>query len=661
MKDARHTNERVYEKIIIIESLYHLWVTLEILSIFANKKNVLLLISDGIKGFDFNSITLYCDVKFIKTNKYLSKRGLNSKLDFGDQVTALIFKNNLFSANKYVLFNCSFVAKQMLNYLFQQGHTDLSKLCFYDLGPPLAGEDDDLYSNDTYDYHLSKLSKIGFKQTKIKEKIVSIENTTGRRKENYLAKKSIKFVILDQMGLQFINHFFSDKFLKNQSFFDSFDNITIHISPEVCEEKTLKNEVKKYINKPSTNTPAYNDSIFVVLANWTETVQAYKKILHSMSSKIVTLDMSKSIFFESVQMDDSFVIPFNGEELIKTVAKIKTKNFEYQENFLPIEQYALTINRSTKQKLKNVGAATQQKRTFGIALLHFRRPKLLLEALNSVLNQTILPDEIKIFDDGSEDERVNLVFEQIKSKHKEVEIFIQPNKYLGALRNFAIQNMKSEYIFFLDDDNILRPDALEMIKMVCSNTNASIIGSYSVPFTDGEKPNFSNTTKIKFGGVAGFSTMARNWICDGNCLVERKHFIKVGGNSELYGVGSDDHEFFQKSFFSKSEIEIIAEPLYAARQMEVRLRDKHLTSSKSIKAMRVANSFYFLKGNNSLKPIYWYHILTSSSNYKRSNSSRKKIIVAILTLCLVFVYLSIPRRFLPQKIKDWLEKNFYFN
>ncbi len=81
------------------------------------------------------------------------------------------------------------------------------------------------------------------------------------------------------------------------------------------------------------------------------------------------------------------------------------------------------------------------------------------EAIDSVLQQTRLPNEIIVIDDGSTDHSVALLKEKYAS-HPLIRLIFQENQgQLAALEHAAL-SAKSEIIFFLDSDDRYEPDYL---------------------------------------------------------------------------------------------------------------------------------------------------------------------------------------------------------
>lgn len=72
------------------------------------------------------------------------------------------------------------------------------------------------------------------------------------------------------------------------------------------------------------------------------------------------------------------------------------------------------------------------------------------QALQSVLNQTLKPDQIIVVDDGS-NTATKTILEAIK--HNDVKVVYQSNYGVSVARNVGIDLAKTEYILTLDADD----------------------------------------------------------------------------------------------------------------------------------------------------------------------------------------------------------------
>lgn len=97
--------------------------------------------------------------------------------------------------------------------------------------------------------------------------------------------------------------------------------------------------------------------------------------------------------------------------------------------------------------------------TVSACILSYNRPAFVVEALTSVLNQTVRPSEILIFDNASDAQ----VFANIHPYLQHGVQWIGADKNHGAIWNFsrALQSAKSDFLFVLHDDDRVCPDYVE--------------------------------------------------------------------------------------------------------------------------------------------------------------------------------------------------------
>ena len=100
-----------------------------------------------------------------------------------------------------------------------------------------------------------------------------------------------------------------------------------------------------------------------------------------------------------------------------------------------------------------------------VVLCTYNGAHFLGEQLHSLLTQTVLPDEIIIQDDQSEDDtwcQLQQFAEQALHQGVSVHLFRNPRN-LGYVKNFetALQKSSGEIIFLADQDDIWHPDKLE--------------------------------------------------------------------------------------------------------------------------------------------------------------------------------------------------------
>lgn len=97
-----------------------------------------------------------------------------------------------------------------------------------------------------------------------------------------------------------------------------------------------------------------------------------------------------------------------------------------------------------------------------IALCTFNGEKYIQDQLESILNQSHLPDEIIISDDGSSDETVHLIEEILGHESISYKLFRQ-NPPLGVYKNFefCLNQCKGDIVFPCDQDDVWKKNKIE--------------------------------------------------------------------------------------------------------------------------------------------------------------------------------------------------------
>src|ERR1700722_14645071 len=85
--------------------------------------------------------------------------------------------------------------------------------------------------------------------------------------------------------------------------------------------------------------------------------------------------------------------------------------------------------------------------------------RFIAQALDSVLDQNLRPDEIIVVDDGSTDDGPRIV--QRFVRNYPIRLLQKPNGGQSAARNFGVANSSATHIALLDQDDAWYPNHLE--------------------------------------------------------------------------------------------------------------------------------------------------------------------------------------------------------
>jgi glycosyltransferase involved in cell wall biosynthesis len=121
--------------------------------------------------------------------------------------------------------------------------------------------------------------------------------------------------------------------------------------------------------------------------------------------------------------------------------------------------------------------------TVSVVIPAYNSSDFLITAIESVLAQTHLPVEIIVVDDGSTDD-TKAVFDGVTSALQNLDLSVkyiyQTNQGAASARNAGMRASTGNYLVFLDSDDYLFPEAIE-IGIDCLNANPAAgfgFGSY---------------------------------------------------------------------------------------------------------------------------------------------------------------------------------------
>ncbi|MCD7738777.1 MAG: glycosyltransferase, partial [Lachnospiraceae bacterium] len=142
----------------------------------------------------------------------------------------------------------------------------------------------------------------------------------------------------------------------------------------------------------------------------------------------------------------------------------------------------------------------------------FNAESFIENAVNSVLSQTYPEVEILIVNDGSKD-RTKEVCERLEQEHSQVRFFDKPNTGVSDTRNVALRNLRGQYVFFLDADDLLPEYALGLLLREIRRDNCkAVFGTHAYRYPDGRL--LPRSARIA-SGVYTFDDIRNRFVDDG--------------------------------------------------------------------------------------------------------------------------------------------------
>lgn len=198
-----------------------------------------------------------------------------------------------------------------------------------------------------------------------------------------------------------------------------------------------------------------------------------------------------------------------------------------------------------------------------VCVLHRDRPHFLKYALASVAKQTYPNVEVLLFDNGSvqPDSRSYLEFLKTQARIRVIES--GTNLFPAAARNRCVQQARGEFIKFLDDDNQMRPNELEVFVNAFRKTDYDVLTCFLDCYR-GTPPVSDEDifTRWLFLGDARSMNWLFNCMGDTNFAIRKDQFQKIGGFEEegiLYPA--EDWRFLNKAVSRGLKLGVVPEAL----------------------------------------------------------------------------------------------------
>ena len=228
-------------------------------------------------------------------------------------------------------------------------------------------------------------------------------------------------------------------------------------------------------------------------------------------------------------------------------------------------------------------AANGDQPTVTICMAHYNRPVELGQALDSIRALTYPHIELIITDDGSTDPEALEYLTSLKSEFEQRgwSILHQENRYLGAARNSSARHASGRYLLFMDDDNIAKPEELDVFVSVALRTDADILTCFADNFTasDPRAADARLERELAVGDCLA-SGIVKNVFGDANALIKREVFEELGGFTEDFGTGTQDYELFLKAVLKGYSLELVPEALFWYRSGHERMNSSFDTMER---------------------------------------------------------------------------------
>lgn len=191
------------------------------------------------------------------------------------------------------------------------------------------------------------------------------------------------------------------------------------------------------------------------------------------------------------------------------------------------------------------------------------------QAIESMVSQTVEPDEFVIVKDGPLTDELNCVIEEYKNRYENLFniVELEKNQGLGRALAFGIENCKNEYIARMDSDDIAAPNRAEKeLKILNENPEVDVIGSIVADFEDDIKDIMCyHLFPEKHSEIYKFAKK-RNPCNHSSIMMKKSKILEVGNYKEyLY---FEDYDLWIRMLMAGHKFYNIQEPLIYMRTEE---------------------------------------------------------------------------------------------
>lgn len=256
----------------------------------------------------------------------------------------------------------------------------------------------------------------------------------------------------------------------------------------------------------------------------------------------------------------------------------------------------------------------------------YNSSKYLEECINSILNQTYRNLEIILINDGSEDDSIKIC-EELKEKDERIIVINKNNTGVSDTRNMGIRVSKGEYIIFIDSDDIIDSNMIDLLYKAAGENNVDVVRCNYQEYNTNRKGNLYDLADKTFkkeeikNVIPYFITNNKNipaYICV--LLIKREKIVEF--DTKLYFM--EDTEFFIRLLLNINSIYFINQYLYYYRYN----RQSASKNSKNV----VANILGALDSQKKIKEILSKNNLLDNALDRKMNSTAFSLIISKIKL-----------------------------
>ncbi len=209
--------------------------------------------------------------------------------------------------------------------------------------------------------------------------------------------------------------------------------------------------------------------------NWD--LKYIKKVTFKEDLKII-LDTVKKAFIkqEGITQDNMVTAEDFGDYLLRT-EKVDSKDYEQKQKEAKDILNCTIEKKDDEKRIKLVKESAEQKKYSVLMSLYKKEnPEYLRIAIDSMLNQTVAPDEIVLVEDGPLTDDLYAVLDEYPMLHR---VKNEINLGLGLALNVGLKECRNELVARMDTDDCSKPERCEkQLQRFLEKPYLAIVGSH---------------------------------------------------------------------------------------------------------------------------------------------------------------------------------------
>ncbi|MGX9966005.1 glycosyltransferase [Roseomonas sp. F4] len=224
------------------------------------------------------------------------------------------------------------------------------------------------------------------------------------------------------------------------------------------------------------------------------------------------------------------------------------------------------LGKEVAERRRQPAQPSRRKPMVSVIVLHFERPVELAQAIAGLDQQDYPRMEVIVVDNGSRSPEARASLDALEAEGRpNLRVMRMPeNLYEPAARNAGAAAAAGEYLLFMDDDNVPKPQEVETFVRAAQQGGADLLTCFNDQFSTPAPPAMAEEALKRFVVFGDFGPLGLilNSYGDLNCFVRRDRFLAIGGFVVDGRFNhAEDWRFFAKAWSRGLKMDVVPEAL----------------------------------------------------------------------------------------------------